>query len=62
MPEMREPRILGQPVLSARDFIQRMHGSVPPFGLKRAEDLVREILIGGEPGVPLGLPRRRFLQ
>jgi hypothetical protein len=48
-------------VLGARDFIQRMHSSVP-FGLKRAEDFVREILIGGEPGVPLGLPRRRFVQ
>jgi len=61
MPETREPRSLGQPVLGARDFIQRMHSSVP-FGLKRAEDFVREILIGEEPGVPLGLPRRRFVQ
>ena len=61
MPETREPRSLGQPVLGARDFIKRMHSSVP-FDLKRAEDFVREILIGGEPGVPLGLPRRRFVQ
>ena len=29
MPETREPRILGQPVLGARDFIQRMHSSGP---------------------------------